>query len=82
MIYKGIHQKHPWLLEFSIVLIVSFIVSSVLGRFIGIDEESMNIWLAFLFSSLLKITCFLLFGFIYYKLIKKKSNFTPEENED
>ena len=51
MIYKGIHQKHPWLLEFSIVLIVSFIVSSVLGRFIGIDEESMNIWLAFLFSS-------------------------------
>ena len=54
MIYKEIHQKHPWLLEFSIVLIVSFIVSSVLGRFIGIDEESMNIWLAFLFSSLLR----------------------------
>jgi hypothetical protein len=81
MIYKGIYQKHPEFVEFAILLFISFIVSAVFERVIGINEELYNIWLSFLFSALIKIACFILLGAIYYKLIKKKSNTNPEESE-
>ncbi len=72
MIYKGIYQKQPEMVKFMILLFVSFIVSAIIERLIGLEEMNHGIWLYFLFSSLIKIAVFFLLGFIYYELMNKK----------
>ena len=72
MIYKGIYQKQPEMVKFMILLFVSFIVSAIIERLIGLEEMNYGIWLYFLFSSLIKIVVFFLLGFIYYELMNKK----------
>ncbi|MEN8929224.1 MAG: hypothetical protein ABF242_09905 [Flavobacteriales bacterium] len=72
MIYKGIYQKHPEVVEFMILLFISFIVSSIIERFIGVKEVNIGTILFCLISAGLMLVTFLTLGFVYYKLIKKK----------
>ncbi len=74
MIHKRIYKKYPNTVEFILVLFVSFVFATIIERMIGISETNLGVLLSYLLSALIKIITFVIFGFIYYLLIKKKLN--------
>lgn len=72
MIYKGIYQKHPEMVEFAIIFFVSFFLASIIESFIGVKEVNIGVILYYLISAIIKIITFLILGTVYYMFIKKK----------